>query len=66
MNQEDLLNYKVTPPFMPAKDEKGDYKEFFNIKEGAKAMEDSIIPQENLRAIRKNKDAFQGFSSGPV
>jgi hypothetical protein len=29
-------------------------------------MEDSIIPQENLKAIRKNKDAFQGFSSGSV
>lgn len=44
MNQEDLLKYKVTPPFMPAKDQKGDYKEFFNIQEGVKTMESSIIP----------------------
>ena len=66
LDQDALLNYKVTPPFMPAKDEKGDYKEFFNIKDGAKDLLDSIIPQESLKAIRKNKDAFQGFSSGPV
>lgn len=66
MEVEALLSYNVTPPFMPQKDEKGDYKEYFNIKEGSKAMEDSIIPQENLKAIRKNKDAFQGFSSGSV
>jgi len=66
MDVEALLSYSVEPPFIPEKNENGDYKEYFNVKEGKKAMEDSIIPQENLRAIKKNKDLFKGFSSGSV
>ena len=49
---------------MPSQD--GDYKEYFNLKSGEKALEDTILPQENIRAIKRNKDAFAGFESGNV
>jgi hypothetical protein len=46
-----LEKYQVVPPFKPASDE-GNLTEFFNSKDSAQAMTDTVLPAQNLRTIK--------------
>ena len=62
INTEELLSGETEPPFLPATDSRASVvnSQYFNIKTGAELAE-SIVPKANLKAIRKNQDAFDGF-----
>ena len=49
-----LENYDIEPPFKPKHDKDGNFQEFFNVKEGPAALEDTVLPKDNLRAIKKH------------
>jgi len=57
-----LLSGDIKPPFLPETDSRKSVvnSSYFNIKTGAELAE-SIVPKANLKAIRKNQDAFDGF-----
>jgi serum/glucocorticoid-regulated kinase 2 len=62
IDTEKLLSGKAEVPFLPETDSRKSVvnSSYFNIKTGAELAE-SIVPKANLKAIRKNQDAFDGF-----
>lgn len=57
-----LEKYQVVPPFKPVTEE-GNLTQFFNSKDNAQAMTDTVLPAQSLRAIKQNQNQFSGFSS---
>lgn len=48
-----LEKYLVVPPFKPVHEE-GNLTQFFNSKDSAQAMSDTVLPAQNLRTIKQN------------
>jgi hypothetical protein len=57
-----LLSQKIIPPFLPQQAGSGGLTDFYDNHNSKQDLEETILPEANLSTIKKNKDAFTGFS----
>lgn len=58
-----LQSKQMTPPFMPKQSDGPVNMNYFDAKQGASALNESVLPKENVKVIKQNQDQFSGFYS---
>ena len=53
----------MIPPFMPKQSDGPVNMNYFDAKQGASALNESVLPKENVKVIKQNQDQFSGFYS---
>lgn len=62
LDMNKLLAYQLPPPFKPDVSEKNiENSQYFNIVKDKRELAETVVPKENLQAVKKNSDLFAQF-----
>ena len=63
IDRDTLLAKTITPPFMPKQSDGPVNTNYFDAKQNASQLNESVLPKENVKVIKQNQDQFSGFYS---
>lgn len=61
LDKEELLEKKMTPPFLPEINQKDKLSTYFKLKTDSKSVSDTIIDSRKQKKVKKNAAAFKDF-----
>ena len=59
---DSLMKKTMAPPFMPKQSEGPVNTNYFDAKQGASQLNESVLPKENLKIIKQNQEQFKDFT----